>query len=194
MLLALLLKGRRFWLACLLAGLAVSAYHSCRKEYRDASVRWKRSWKAIRKTPAGSRRQEAVQFALEDIAKNPFGGGWAYAGWVHSDFLQVSANLGLAAGIFLLCGYLYTLFRLGTRLAVHATSANRPSGWLLLSFLVVGQMLAVQGVEFHSFTILPLWLVWAVTEVWLVQTEPAVAGAAARRSKGWPSAFRSFRA
>ena len=33
-------------------------------------------------------------------------------------------------------------------------------------------MLAVQGVEFHSFTILPLWLIWAATDVWLIQAAP----------------------
>ena len=105
------------------------------------------------------------------MLRNPYGGGWASAGWVHSDFLQVSVNLGLAAGLLLLSGYLNTLFGLIARLrSPRLTREQSALGVpLLLSYLVVGQMLAVQGVEFHSFTILPLWLIWAATDAWLIQ-------------------------
>jgi hypothetical protein len=130
---------------------------------------------------SGIKRKERIDQAFEAVADNPLGNGWASAGWVHSDFLQIAANLGLLAGLILLFGYLHTLFRLGSAMR-HASPQDElaPLGFsLFLSFLVVGQMLAVQGVEFLSFTILPLWLVWALSRTWICQTAPAAVQAAA---------------
>jgi hypothetical protein len=124
---------------------------------------------------SGIKRKERIETAFEAVADNPLGGGWASAGWVHSDFLQVSANLGLLAGLILFFGYLHTLVPLVKRLFHPGSDAKlAPLGLsLFLSFLVVGQMLLVQGVEFLPFTILPVWLVWALSHIWLGQTAPA---------------------
>src|SRR5262249_38958227 len=114
---------------------------------------------------SGIKRKERIEGAFAAVVENPLGYGWASAGGVHSDFLQVAANLGLFAGLVLLFGYLHMLFGLGTRvLRAGPGDDMAPLGFsLFLSFLVVGQMLAVQGVEFLPFTILPLWLVWALS-------------------------------
>jgi hypothetical protein len=177
MLLVLLLKSRRFWLACLLIGLAVASFQLLPQGTQGRLDSLEKILEGKPDDSSGLKREHRIEEAFYSTLRNPFGGGWASAGWVHSDFLQVSVNLGLAAGILLLCGYLYTLFRLGMRLGFPPLSPEQSALALalFLSFLVAGQLLAVQGVEFQSFTVLPLWLVWAMTEVWLVQTAPAAA-------------------
>ena len=123
---------------------------------------------------SGIKRQERIQEAFQNALDNPLGGGFGFSGWVHSDFLQISANLGLIPGFALILGYLYTLFQVGKRMLLRGLPATHAAlGFpLFLSFVVAGQMLAVQGVEFHSFTIMPVWLVWALCYVWLEQTAP----------------------
>jgi hypothetical protein len=44
---------------------------------------------------------------------------------------------------------------------------------LFLSFIAVGGLLAVEGVEVLPQLILPVWFVWAMVEVWLRQTSEA---------------------
>jgi hypothetical protein len=123
---------------------------------------------------SGEKRLERIKGAYAATVENPLGGGWASAGWAHSDFLQISANLGVIPGVIFLGGYLHTLVSLGMRLRVPALSpeAKQLGFALLLSFVAVGQMLAVQGVEFQSFTIMPVWLLWAMVHTWLWQTAP----------------------
>jgi hypothetical protein len=131
---------------------------------------------------SGIKRKERVLEAAEAVVENPLGNGWASAGWAHSDFLQVSANLGLFAGLTLLVGYLYTLVRLARQMRrVSPRDDLAPLGFsLFLSLLVVGQMLAVQGVEFLPFTVMPAWLVWALAHTWVAVTAPASHKAASR--------------
>jgi hypothetical protein len=123
---------------------------------------------------SGVRRKTRIQEAFRATLENPLGSGWASAGWVHSDFLQVAANLGVVPGLALLLGYLGTLARVVRRMRSRQLPAGQAVlGFpLFLSFLAAGQMLAIQGVEFHSFTILPVWLVWALADTWLSQTSP----------------------
>ena len=129
MLLVLLFKSRRFWLACLLAGLAVAAYQYLPQDAQNRLGSLEKILEGNPEDSSGAKRQEHIETAFYSILRNPYGGGWASAGWVHSDFLQVSVNLGLAAGILLLCGYLNTLFRLIMRLrsATPLPANNMPS-------------------------------------------------------------------
>jgi hypothetical protein len=126
-----------------------------------------------------SRATEAFQAALEE----PMGWGWGAAGWVHSDFLQVAANQGVAAGLLLLSAYVLTLGRLalrvrGRRLSDEAAAVGIP---LLLAFVAVGAILLFEGVQATPQTILPVWLTWALVEAWLSQTAPARPRALTRR-------------
>jgi hypothetical protein len=194
------LKKRSFTLAL---GLVVLAFIGSQFVSREARGRFESLVKLLEGTPddsSGSKRFDRIKEAFDDVLEEPLGGGWASAGWVHSDFLQIAANLGILAGLTFLFGYLHTLYQLLVRLR----HADAPEGLrtlafpLVLSFLVAGQMLAVQGVEFQMFTILPLWLVWALVQTWLWQTEPAPeqrtqrpatarkSAALMRARRGWP--------
>lgn len=115
--------------------------------------------------------------AIERTLENPFGNGWHSAGWVHSDFLQVAANLGIIAALIFVAGYLYTFGRL-------ALAVRRASGYprsdrielafsLLLSFIAAGGLLASQGVQVLPQLILPVWFIWVLIEVWLRQAPEA---------------------
>jgi hypothetical protein len=120
-------------------------------------------------------RKERALSAWNSALESPFGIGWSYAGWVHSDFLQVMANLGIIAGLIFFGGFILTLIRLIRRLNIHRKSIEGGDLGLslLLAFIGVGGLLAVQGVQVLPQLTLPVWFVWMLTEVWLVQTSRA---------------------
>jgi hypothetical protein len=114
---------------------------------------------------SGIDRKERALGALAATLEQPLGNGWAAAGWVHSDFLQVTANLGPLAGLAFLGGYLGTLWRLWLR--VRPGLADDGAGLslgLFLSFVAAGGIMAVEGVQVMPHTILPIWLVWALAD------------------------------
>ena len=120
-------------------------------------------------------RQDRAVGALDEAISNPIGRGWASAGWVHSDFLQVAVNLGLLPALIFLAGYLLTLHRLfgKTRICLRLGEDADLALGLLLAFLAAGEHLAMQGVEVLPQLALPVWFVWALVEVWLRQKSGA---------------------
>ncbi|MFS8084624.1 MAG: hypothetical protein ACMG6H_03275 [Acidobacteriota bacterium] len=146
-------------------------------------------------------RISRAQGAWDQMIASPLGNGWSASGWVHSDFLQVGANLGLLGGLIFLGGYLYTLARLFRRVLSEPRSAEQGDLGvsLLLAYISAGGILATQGVEVLPQLILPVWFVWVLVEVWLRQ--PATAyelgespatvpiSAAENSSAWWPAPF-----
>jgi hypothetical protein len=116
-------------------------------------------------------RINRAEGALNQMLAAPLGNGWSAAGWVHSDFIQVGANLGLLGGLIFLGGYLYTLARLFRRvLSEPRTEGQGDFGVsLLLAYISAGGILATQGVEVLPQLVLPVWFVWVLVEVWLHQ-------------------------
>jgi hypothetical protein len=115
-------------------------------------------------------RKDRALGALNQVIEAPLGSGWSSAGWVHSDFLQVAANLGIIAGLIFLGGYLNTLVRLGRRVLLRAAEHEDLGLALLLSFVAAGGLLLMEGVEVLPQLVLPMWFVWVLVEVWLRQT------------------------
>ncbi|MDO9545357.1 MAG: hypothetical protein Q7J07_01230 [Pelolinea sp.] len=107
------------------------------------------------------------QYAFRLIQKYPLGVGWSGSGWVHGDFTQVTANLGILAGILFLAWYLHTLYR--------GWKYNRksPKDWLFkaifTSFILCGIVLAVEGVQVLTQFIMPVWFVWGLMEAYMQQ-------------------------
>jgi hypothetical protein len=123
---------------------------------------------------AQDRKYRALE-ALNSAIESPFGGGWSSAGWVHSDFLQVAANLGIIAGLIFLGGYFYTLLRIFRQMPtwLKTNAQGELALYVLLSFVGVGFLLAMQGVEVLPQLVLPVWFVWSMVEIWLRQTSEA---------------------
>jgi hypothetical protein len=121
---------------------------------------------------SGIDRKNRALNALNSAIDNPLGNGWNGSGWVHADFLQVAANLGLLAGIIFLGGYLHTLLRLGRRTLseLRAGEGENLGLSLLLMFIGAGGLLAMEGVQVLPQLALPVWFVWALVEAWLRQT------------------------
>lgn len=120
---------------------------------------------------SGIKRQDRALVSLADALEHPAGNGWASAGWVHSDFIQVAANLGVAAGLIFLGAYAATAWRLWITVSSRRTAGNDDplSMPLFLSFVSAGGMLAVEGIEVLPQTSLPVWLIWALAHAWLRQ-------------------------
>lgn len=123
---------------------------------------------------AQDRKDRALQ-ALNDAIAQPLGNGWASAGWVHSDFFQIAANLGILAALIFMAGYGNTLMRVGKRVLSHFRFDARDDLGLalLLSLIAAGGMLLMEGVEVLPQMALPVWFVWILCEVWLRQTSVA---------------------
>lgn len=117
-------------------------------------------------TPADSslqKRESRTQDALESALREPLGRGWGASGWVHNDFAQVGADLGLFAGLFFVGWYLATLFKSLQR----ATNKDDLLIGLTASFVIAGGLLLTQGVQVLTQLIAPIWFVWAMLHVYL---------------------------
>lgn len=116
---------------------------------------------------SGIKRWDRITTAFSDTLNQPLGHGWSAAGWVHNDFIQVAANLGVLAGLLFAGAFLFTLARLLRRVLM---SGDQLGLALLLSFIAAGATLALEGVEVLTQLVLPVWFVWGLVEVWLRQT------------------------
>jgi len=130
---------------------------------------------ALRGQPIDHSAQERKDRAFEAIDQalaKPFGSGWSSAGWVHSDFLQVAANLGVLPALIFLAGYLFTLQKLfrNTRVCLGRGEQGDLSLALLLAFIAAGEHLAMQGVQVLPQMALPVWFVWALVQEWSRRT------------------------
>lgn len=170
----LVLVQKRYLLGIIIICLALGVYESLPAVTRERieSLGHILEGRPDETDTSGQKRWERAVDALQQGLNNPAGVGWAAAGWVHSDFIQVAANQGLIPGVLFLGAYLAALSRLGSRLRSkdlppQLKPLNLP---LLLSFIAVGGILLYEGVQFLPQTILPVWLCWALVEVWLAQT------------------------
>ena len=123
---------------------------------------------------AAGRKTRALD-AVEATVDAPFGGGWSRAGWVHSDFLQVAVNLGFIPAFIFLGGCIYTGIRLARRVLPKLRRHEDVDFGLslMVAFIGVGGILAMEGVSVLPQSVLPVWFVWVLADVWLRQTADA---------------------
>lgn len=123
---------------------------------------------------SAAQRWERAMDALRLAWQRPAGVGWAGAGWTHSDFVQVAANLGLLAGVIFAGAYVAALVRLVRQLQQYSPESEPRilGSALLLSYVAAGGILFFNGVQVLPQLILPVWLVWVLVEIWLRQQAP----------------------
>ena len=117
------------------------------------------------------RQQGAIELALT----HPFGVGWSGSGWVHGDFAQVAANLGILAGVIFLVWYVHTLYRAWG--VYHKNPKDKVFQAIITSFVLCGIVLATEGAEVLPQYIMPVWFVWGLMEAYLqrINTIPEIA-------------------
>jgi hypothetical protein len=119
---------------------------------------------------SGIKRWGRMTTAFADTLNQPMGHGWAASGWVHNDFIQVAANLGVLAGLLFAGAFLFTLCRILRRVLVPCVEDDLQLGLaLLISFIGAGALLGLEGVEVLTQLVLPVWFVWVLVEIWLRQ-------------------------
>ncbi len=114
-----------------------------------------------------SLQQNAFQLAFQ----NPSGVGWAGSGWVHSDFVQIIANLGFLAGALFLLWYFHTLYR--AIQLYREDSKDRLLQALITSFVLCGIVLATEGIHVLTQFIVPVWFAWGFLEAYLQYKNPS---------------------
>jgi len=124
---------------------------------------------------SGQKRWDRVLTSVNHILEEPLGRGWAAAGWVHNDFLQVGENLGVVVGLLFLGFYLFQLQRLWYWVStLHQWDEQRTLGIvLLLSFISAGIILTTDATLQLPQLLLPVWFVWVIAGIWLRQTRMA---------------------
>lgn len=128
------------------------------------------------------KRFDFFQGAAQSLFADPFfGRGWGSSGWVHNDFLQLGANLGVPALFALLSWYGFLLWRLYAISKNSAYPRERQEYAQLLIAGVIGLLIAVQFEVVISLAALAVcfWcylaLVWRFTELhYPIQTDSAV--------------------
>jgi hypothetical protein len=128
---------------------------------------------------SGQGRWNRTTASWNHVLERPLGGGWAAAGWVHNDFLQIAENLGVAVGLFFLAAYLFTFQRLLRQVLAMLKVGDPP--WLLisvfLSYLAAGAVFATDANLPLTQHIAPLWFIWTTGEILVKQTRPEQASA-----------------
>ena len=72
---------------------------------------------------------------MASIASHPLGTGWGSQGWVHSDFLQISATIGIIPGIIFILAPFFLLLRTYRRYST-ALSEEQTVFFTLCSLLI----------------------------------------------------------
>src|SRR5437773_4433088 len=165
------LQKHGFAVAALCLVIGVGGYHYIPNTTERAMT----GLAALRGQPidhSAQERKDRAFDAIDQAIAKPFGGGWSSAGWVHSDFLQVAANLGVVPALIFLAGYLFTLQKLfrNTRSCLRTGEHGDFALALLLAFIAAGEHLAIQGVQVLPQMALPVWFVWTLVQVWLRRT------------------------
>jgi O-antigen ligase len=113
--------------------------------------------------PSRMTREARAQIGINLIKQKPLlGHGWGGSGWVHSDLIQIGANLG-AIALFLFLWWYLSQTKLLFDTIRRNTGANWPAtsqayGWGLFAALCIGFLnLGVQGINVLPPLIIPLW-------------------------------------
>lgn len=116
---------------------------------------------------SNQKRADRYQEAVDAMLTRPTGVGWSNAGWVHSDFLQVGANLGIVAGLLFMGWYAVTLLQGWWAVMLRRDTFLLPS--LVASQVCVGVILVFEGVQVLTQYIVPTWFIWVLVHVRLDQ-------------------------
>ncbi len=110
-------------------------------------------------------RYNRAAVALDTIANNPLGLGFGVLTYVHSDYLEIGAGMGvMALGLFVVA-----LGVTGLRLVkIQLSSIDRPTqllarGALIMFVILVVEMLSA-GFVTLSFTTVVTWFFWAMSD------------------------------
>jgi O-antigen ligase len=113
-------------------------------------------------------RQARAEAGIELIQRNPwFGHGWGAGGWVHSDLIQIGANLGLPALVIFLIWYLSRVWRIYN--FTRGLGSRWPDSYeyrrgLLAGLFAAFVSLAVQAIYVIPPLIIPLWFLLALAD------------------------------
>jgi hypothetical protein len=131
---------------------------------------------------SGADHLNRVTDAYHSILDFPLGRGWTYSGWVHCDFLQVAANLGVLAGVIFAGAFVWTAFGL-FKATWDRTRADRPLYVaLLLSFLTAGGIMSTQVICVLPQLACPVWLIWVLGAIAVRQRKAVQKGEKHARS------------
>ena len=157
----------------ILAGVAVLALIGAYSVIPDATrERLGTFFEVLHGTPAasdssGQKHLNGLIDGVNQALDEPMGIGWTGAGWVHCDFVQMAANVGIPGGLLYLGAWLLTLWRLVDRAVRTGMTAEYHDVVIavLLSFTTAGALLATQAVSVLPQLAYPVWFAWVMAEI-----------------------------
>jgi len=112
---------------------------------------------------SGYVRYNRLIFAFDKINSNPFGSGWASAGWVHSDIIQLTANIGIIPG------FIFSIALLSLTLSLYKTfsslSASNDKKNILFIMIMIMVYIIISFIANNNYVLpqsgVPLFFLWA---------------------------------
>jgi hypothetical protein len=122
---------------------------------------------------SGYIRQQRLFNALDIIRTTPLGVGWSRSGWVHSDFVQITANIGWLGGGLFFAGYINSVMKTyNLRLSNLVTEVERDTlSITLISLIAIGFMLSVNNHYQLSQSGVPLFFLWSLSHIYATKLE-----------------------
>ena len=116
---------------------------------------------------SGGVRLARAKIAMASIASQPLGTGWGSQGWVHSDFLQISATIGIIPGVIFLFVPLFILLRC-YRCYLTAIPEQKTIFFVLCGLLIyIIISLGLNGNIYLVQSGAPLYLLWALAYAYI---------------------------
>jgi hypothetical protein len=159
-----LMLQRRFAAMLIVASATVSGYASLPETTRLRAESFVLALQGNPVDTSSASHLTRLSGAVDVVSTQPFGLGWTGSGWVHCDFVQIAANLGIIPGFIFAGAFLWTAFGI-TRLALKRGPNQPLNAALLLSFVTAGGILATQVISVLPQLACPIWLTWALTAV-----------------------------
>jgi hypothetical protein len=125
---------------------------------------------------SGFIRQQRIFGAIETIVQNPLGVGWSGSGWVHSDFLQIIANMGWIPGLIYFFSFMKLLSKsYRIRHKHHITAREKDIVTVLLMCNVaVCIMFSLNNNYVLTQSGVPMFFLWALLHVYTTKLNRAL--------------------
>lgn len=108
-------------------------------------------------------RMDRANTAIRSIKNRPMGTGWGSQGWVHSDFLQLGASLGIVTAVIFIMGPILLLLNI-YRTFNKAPPVLQTGLFLCISLLIyIIISLSLNGNILKVQTGAPIFVTWAIS-------------------------------
>jgi len=158
------ISQRQPFILLLTAGILLSVYYFLPDIAIDRTDTLLRAVEGNAIDSSSQNRIDRISITTELILSNPLGIGWgdSFTSWSHSDFVTITAALGIHGGLLFFGWYITSLISM---LLVYQKTNSMLDLGLSGSFFACGALLATQPTFILTQFTVPVFFVWAMVQV-----------------------------